>query len=685
MLFRSSIVAIEKVSLVLIEGSLKKVNKTLIKCCESGCFHMNPPPDTSGTELAAKNLKDKGVYERMIKRTKAIASSLEVKLDENAAYDDIEYSVSVDFKNYLDSVDKMQSELSEERMRLNGELQSQGAIYHNLLQFSGMDADFSELLACRYVRARFGRIPNGSIRKLDFYENKLFFFYPFEKKEKYTWCLYLTAASEVNNTDFLFNSLGFERTKLPDYLKGNSKEAVDKLLEDMDQELARINEIEEKLKEIADREGEKLSKVYAKLKALNNSYELRANVTVFDNRFHFTGYIPTKEAKRFTELINSVGDVTVTMRDVTPDDKAPVRLKNNWLFRPFEMFVRMYGLPAANGIDPTPLVAITYMFLYGMMFGDLGQGLCIAVLGLLLTKFTKAGLAPIITRIGLSSAVFGIIYGSVFGSEEIIKPFFHIPQIYEMLGYAEAPKDIFGISTMMLIAALVVGICLILLTMVINIIVSLKMHDLESGIFGASGICGFVFYASLVVGLGCSFALGIDIMNTAYILLLVVLPLVLIFLKEPLLGLMESHGVKNEKRAKNGGNINTGLKNKLAQMQGSSGEGGKKSVGTMIIEGIIDLFETCLTYITNTMSFLRIGGFVLSHAGLMLVFSIIANMFDGVGSIIVLVFGNIFVTGFEGFIVGIQVLRLEFYELFSRFFKGGGVPFKTASISSKAS
>ena len=68
--------AIEKVSLVLIEGNLRKVNKTLVKCCESGCFHMNPPPDTSGTELETKNLKDKGVYEKLIKRTKALADSL---------------------------------------------------------------------------------------------------------------------------------------------------------------------------------------------------------------------------------------------------------------------------------------------------------------------------------------------------------------------------------------------------------------------------------------------------------------------------------------------------------------------------------------------------------------------------------------------------------------------------------
>ena len=112
--------------------------------------------------------------------------------------------------------------------------------------------------------------------------------------------------------------------------------------------------------------------------------------------------------------------------------------------------------------------------------------------------------------------------------------------------------------------------------------------------------------------------------------------------------------------------------------------GEKKPVGTFIIEGVIELFETCLTYLTNTMSFLRIGGFILSHAGLMLVVNVLADMTGGgVGYILVQVLGNAFVTGVEGFLVGIQVLRLEFYELFSRFFKGGGKPFNPATIGKR--
>ncbi len=676
--------AIEKVSLVNIEGGLKKINKTLMKCCESGIFHMNPPPDTSRSAVAAKILRDKGVYERMIKRTETLADKLGIKLDPRAPYDDIEYTVSVDFKNYLDGIDKQQAECSEKILMLNNSLRSQGGLYNILTHLTGFDADFADLFRCRYAKIRFGRIPNGSIRKLAYYSEKTFFFYTFRQSQSYTWCLYITSSEEVNSVDYTFNELGFERTRLPDYLKGNSAECVSMLLDKMVDDLDEKVKLEDKIAEIAAKESKKLSKVYAKLISLNNSYELRTNVTVINARFYFSGYVPAKEAQKFAEMIKSVEDVTITFRDPEPDEPAPVKLKNCWLFRPFEMFVKMYGLPNANGIDPTPLVAITYMLLYGMMFGDVGQGLCIFVIGLLLTKFTKLGLAPIITRIGLSSAAFGVLYGSVFGSEELIEPFFKLPAVYSLLSYDHPPENVFEASTLILIMALIVGVLMILMTMIINIIVSLRMKDYASGIFGASGICGFVLYASLVAGLGLNFALGIDIMNIAYILGLVVLPLLLIFLKEPIL----EHFCKDRSKERtNGGNVDSGLKARLAKIneeEDASAEPKKKSVGNIIIEGFIDLFETCLTYVTNTMSFLRIGGFVLSHGGLMLVFSIIANMFDGVGSIIVLVIGNIFVTGFEGFIVGIQVLRLEFYELFSRFFKGGGIPFKPASISSDA-
>ena len=99
--------------------------------------------------------------------------------------------------------------------------------------------------------------------------------------------------------------------------------------------------------------------------------------------------------------------------------------------------------------------------------------------------------------------------------------------------------------------------------------------------------------------------------------------------------------------------------------------------GALFVEAFFELFEVLLTFIANTMSYLRVGGFILSHAGMMLVVYTLANMFGSVGHLVVLIIGNIFVMCLEGLIVGIQVLRLEFYEMFSRYYEGNGIPFKS--------
>ena len=98
-----------------------------------------------------------------------------------------------------------------------------------------------------------------------------------------------------------------------------------------------------------------------------------------------------------------------------------------------------------------------------------------------------------------------------------------------------------------------------------------------------------------------------------------------------------------------------------------------------ILLNAFELMEIVLSFISNTLSFLRIGGFILSHAGLMLTISIISRMFPN-SSVIIAILGNALVIALEGLIVGVQVLRLEFYELFSRFFDGGGKQFEPFGV-----
>ena len=94
------------------------------------------------------------------------------------------------------------------------------------------------------------------------------------------------------------------------------------------------------------------------------------------------------------------------------------------------------------------------------------------------------------------------------------------------------------------------------------------------------------------------------------------------------------------------------------------------------MQGFFELFEVLLSYFSNTLSFVRIGAFAVSHAAMMEVVLMLAGAESGNPNIVVVILGNLFVTAMEGLVVGIQVLRLEYYEIFSRFYKGTGREFR---------
>ena len=106
------------------------------------------------------------------------------------------------------------------------------------------------------------------------------------------------------------------------------------------------------------------------------------------------------------------------------------------------------------------------------------------------------------------------------------------------------------------------------------------------------------------------------------------------------------------------------------------------------IQAIIDLLRKFMETITNTISFLRVGAFALAHGALfMAVFSmarmISENYGEGFFYWMLIIVGNVVIIVLEGVIVTIQTLRLEYYEFFKRFFKGGGSPYHPYNLNSK--
>ena len=333
--------------------------------------------------------------------------------------------------------------------------------------------------------------------------------------------------------------------------------------------------------------------------------------------------------------------------DADANCTPPTILKNSWFTRPFRMLVEMYGLPNYNGFNPTAFVAVTYTLLFGIMFGDLGQGFLVVLLGLIVGKKLNKDAGGMMIRCGLSSMVFGTLYGSVFGYEDLLDP------LFEQLGTDFLPLKIFKQTNFILITAVAIGVALIILSMMINIYIGFKQRDYEKAIFGCNGIAGLIFYSSLAAGLVGTLMFDIKIMSAPFIIFLIVIPLVCIFCRVPF-----SIAVKYKK------------------FRLSADEEEKMTIGGFIVENFFEMFEFMLSYISNTMSFLRVGGFVLSHAGMMLVVMTLMEGASAAAQPIVLVIGNAFVMAMEGMIVAIQIIRLEFYEIFSRFNESDGVPFE---------
>ena len=305
------------------------------------------------------------------------------------------------------------------------------------------------------------------------------------------------------------------------------------------------------------------------------------------------------------------------------------------------MFIRMYGLPAYNEIDPTIFVALTYAFIFGAMFGDVGQGLLLAVGGFLLYRFKKINLAAIVSCAGIFSTIFGFLFGSIFGFEDVLKPLWLRP-----VNHMTTIPFIGKLNTVFIVA-IAFGMILIVITMIFHIINGLKSKDAEATWFDTNGLAGLIFYSAIVLTI-ILFMTGHALPAAIVLVIMFGIPLILIALKEPL-------GKLVEKRA----------------------DYMPKQKGMFVVQTFFELFEVLLSYFSNTLSFVRIGAFAVSHAAMMEVVLMLAGAENG-GSPnwIVIILGNLFVCGMEGLIVGIQVLRLEYYEMFSRFYHGTGHEFQ---------
>lgn len=426
------------------------------------------------------------------------------------------------------------------------------------------------------------------------------------------------------------NTLGFVDNDIPDNLNSSN----------IDREYIKVNDeltsLHRQINTINSQYEDTINNLSYSLDHAKKSEELKSNMAQGDKYFYLSGWVPESEVDKFKTLEDKYENTILSTKDdQSVNQQPPTRLKNNKVFKPFEYLVNMYGAPSYDEVDPTPFFAITYMLLYGLMFGDLGQGLVFLALGFYISKKNKT-YGALLKRIGISASVFGLMYGSFFGKEDLIptlliKPFDNVMTV--------------------LIASVVFGISLMVISYIIGIYNKVsKQHNIEEGIFGKEGLAGLMMMISFII-------IVLNLVNKSPIpmpigTVMLILSIIMMVFKQPI-----ARKITGSKRLYD------------------------SNKSDYYIESSFSIIEALLSVFSNLVSFTRVGAFAINHVGLYMAFEVMAKLAGGFWGGVILLLGNLLIIGLEGMIVFIQGLRLEFYEMFSKYYEGNGRLFRP--ISSK--
>ncbi len=468
--------------------------------------------------------------------------------------------------------------------------------------------------------------------------------------------------------DAELKKFGFVNMEIPQDFKGVPEDVLKGLDEQKNQVKAELDNFIEERKNLAKTQRDTLRKLLGIYSLESQLIQCEASLESTSLVYRITGWMAESDCHSVMTEIDSLTKGRAAIRVYEPgeipsvqsgEEKVPVKLKHGAIVKSFERMIFSYGSPLYGTIDPTPFVAIFFTVLFGIMFGDAGQGLVFLLAGILLgLKVVKIEgwnkFAPIFMCIGVSSTIMGLLTGEFFATKTALVPVSkfitglygepHSPILNMEFWESASPMTIiFGIF------GVTIGLGFIInsIGLVINIINRFSRRQWGSAIFGKTGIAGALFFWYVV-----GFVIAVAAFchePSLFDWIFIGTSLLFAAFGEPFERLLDGHRPVIENGA-----------------------------GSMIIGGVVELIEVISTYLSNSISFVRVGAFALAHAVLGFIIHMMSETCGPVGGALVLVIGNAIVIVLEGMIVAIQVIRLQYYEFFSKFFSETGrefVPF----------
>lgn len=632
---------VEKMKLVRVQGTLPQLNDFLDACCMDGRFDLEPATRYMSDSLGYAALNGENPYPATRDQIETMAKEAGVELHEEQRHTD---PPDDEAKAYLSDLLEQIDDLCAERQGL---LDQQKLCEDGIAQYShflNLKVNVDELLDCQHVKVRFGFLPTEGYNKLmsNYADDPYILFVECTQTKTGYWGIYLTPREKALETDGIFSMLYFEPVRVPG-AAGSPAEIIEHFKENLEVVKKAVDEVNARIAALWHDHEAKVQMLYDTVRYYAAIYDLRRMAAVKGSHFFCVGWVPAAEVEEIAGKARAIKDLRVTVDGPEAAGKMtpPTKLKNPWWSRPFEFFVEMYGLPAYGETDVTGFVALTFTVLFGMMFGDVGQGIVLALFSTFMWKVKHNDLFHLMIPCGISSTIFGLVYGSFFGYEDALDPLYHA------IGMAGKPVSVMDSITGILMVAVYIGIILVLAAMAMNMYTHARHKEWGEFIFSPNGLVGVITYLC-GVDLASAYMGAFTFMPQVVTVIGMVAGLVLLLFAELLAPMVEGKPWKPA--------------------------GG---MGNYLMQSVFELLETVLSYLSNTISFLRVGAFVIVHASMMMVVFTLAGTPN---NLLVVILGNIVVICLEALLSAIQGIRLEFYEMFSRCYKGGGRKFTAFNI-----
>lgn len=658
--------AMTEVELIVPAKDLVAVTKVL---GSRGSFHQIDSTYLGIESLGPNTWQEKAAtYSTLERRIQAIMQTLNLA-EEYVGVPNLDSAVDVDALQA--AVERIEAEVKATSDQLNAEkkdLEQFESHLHQLEPIADLNVDVGALRKSKYLYSVPGIMPADSISRLETSLSRVphvFLNLRDDPKKPVVWVLGPRSNSDV--IDRAVRSAYLNPLTLPEEFDGTPAEITKKISKAIETSKQKISELERALAKLADAHKKELYELWGQVHASRVMADAIARFGQLRHTYVVVGWVPATDLESLTQRLKQVSkEILIEVVPVEPTghhSNVPVALQNPGFLGAFETLVNTYSRPRYEEIDPTVLIAITFPLLYGAMFGDVGHGLVLAAIGLFLSRKTTLG--GLLVACGLSGTIFGFLFGSIFGFEEILPHhpffgrFFWISPIHDVLGILQL--------------AIGTGIVLLIVAHLANLYNAARAKDWGRFFFDSNGLAGLMLYLSFLVLLG-SVAAGLftgesflpefllavgrigPVVTIAQILFLVGLCLATIF-SHPLQHWMhDGHFVV---------------------------EGGW---GMFAVQSAAEVLEKFISMLSNTLSYVRVGAFAIVHAGFTGAVFVIARLAgggeeSGFGYWTVVVLGNLFVIGLEGFIVTIQTMRLHYYEFFSKFFLGGGSAYEPLALT----